>query len=439
MESFVYKYGTLDIGLTREDFELSSEVYLDSKWENRINESGIKHRIKVVKEAGPKDQFLSNVFQNKTSGLIYKVDNSKNEKFTNPPSAGKIPLITEAYPTEKHKNHRKVYGILLARSLQNNGLTKINNNRIAQILDISGRQVTNIIADLEKKGFIACHVVTKPSVKKFDGRKRGCTSDRLIKVWLGLALNGGEELKQKDLPFANHTPFSLKKMSFDLIGLDEKEYEIGLTIKNASKNIEKIKKGDMYELMDVGSLGLVDRWFIDMYPEWINQRDYAPKGNQGLEVLGYKRKLALWRKRKAQKIAYANVVRRIKHVIKNGEKIKEIEYIPKARPVANGNYDLCKYVNPKLYVRMQAIDQFGHLIPNVIKMHFGSAKAAFDQKDTGKIYEVFKFLHNELVKLSTSEILSNEKLHLKVQAKDFLKNFKKVEFGKSDIILKGAV
>lgn len=101
----------------------------------------------------------------------------KASSWENPPRFDKLVKVKDIFKNKKHKNYEKLYTILLARSDELNGDTKVSNEKIAKILKISTRQVIRCIQFLEKNNLIA-------SVKKrynFNGIYK---TVRIIRVWL---------------------------------------------------------------------------------------------------------------------------------------------------------------------------------------------------------------------------------------------------------------
>lgn len=95
----------------------------------------------------------------------------------NPPDFDKIKKVKEVFKNKKHDKALKAYTILLARSDELRGDTKISNERLADLLELSVRQTIRCLKFLEKHRLIA--VIKKTS--KFGSKFK---TIRIIRVWL---------------------------------------------------------------------------------------------------------------------------------------------------------------------------------------------------------------------------------------------------------------
>lgn len=101
----------------------------------------------------------------------------QNSSFINPPRFDKLTKVKTIFKNKKHNNYEKLYTILLARSDELNGDTKVSNEKIAKILKISTRQVVRCFNFLEKHKLIA-------SIKKRYNFNGSYKTIRIIRVWV---------------------------------------------------------------------------------------------------------------------------------------------------------------------------------------------------------------------------------------------------------------
>jgi hypothetical protein len=101
----------------------------------------------------------------------------KRSDWENPPNFSNLKKAKDVFKTKKHINYQKLYTLLIARSNELKGDTKVSNENVAKILKISVRQVIRCFQFLEKHRLIS-------SIKKcynFNGKYK---TVRIIRVWL---------------------------------------------------------------------------------------------------------------------------------------------------------------------------------------------------------------------------------------------------------------
>lgn len=100
-----------------------------------------------------------------------------DSKWSNPPNFDKIKKAKDLFKNKKHNNYEKIYTILIARSNELRGDTKVSNELLARQLGISTRQVIRSIQYLEKNGVIS-------SIKKCYKFGSKYKTVRIIRVWV---------------------------------------------------------------------------------------------------------------------------------------------------------------------------------------------------------------------------------------------------------------
>lgn len=113
----------------------------------------------------------------------YDTRHLAGSEWLNPPKFDKIKKASELFKSKKRANYEKIYTILISRSDELRGDTKMSNERLAALLKISTRQVIRAIKFLEKNRLIAV-------LKKCYNANGVYKTVRVIRVWLTYYKNG---------------------------------------------------------------------------------------------------------------------------------------------------------------------------------------------------------------------------------------------------------
>lgn len=197
------------------------------------------------------------------------------------PAPNKMPSIEKILKGKKNEKTKQIYYLLLFRSIQNNGDTKISNERLAQIVGQSKRSVIRHINKLKKLNLLITH--TKLHRIHRDDGNFDWRTERIFTVWLGLAANGYRQITSDYVRFSNDIRQDLtkaiRKVPMKWRIREEKVY--------FNKKLNKFfeVKPIRYTLHDAAEDGTISAKAFEQYCKLIYNRS-AGDGS-ALNIMGY--------------------------------------------------------------------------------------------------------------------------------------------------------
>lgn len=214
-----------------------------------------------------------------------KYDNRhlKGSNWFTPPKLHELKLSEKIFKNKKYKNAKKIYSILIARSSELNGDTKIYNEKLASLTGLSVRQVIRIINFLEKNRLIA-------TLKKVYRSDAGFKTCRFVRVWLSYYKSGCR-------------PVETKVFKNDIRPYKELEEKITMKIPlkyRVWKEFVAKSTGTVMKKYDYSILSLTINKFIDQdmafflgNMQYIAQSNYMRK--MEYNILGYSKEFLVYR------------------------------------------------------------------------------------------------------------------------------------------------
>jgi transcription initiation factor IIE alpha subunit len=217
------------------------------------------------------------------SSTKYDSRHLKGSSWFTPPKLHELKLSQKIFKNKKYKNAKKIYSILIARSSELGGDTKIYNEKLALLTGLSVRQVIRIINFLEKQKLISV-------LKKVYRSDTGFKTCRVVRVWLSYYRSGCK-------------PAETKVFKNDI--RPHKELEEKITMKVPLKyrvwrEFVAQKTGTVMKKYDYSILNLTINRFIDQdmafflgNMEYIAQSNYMRK--MEYNILGYSKEFLVYK------------------------------------------------------------------------------------------------------------------------------------------------